>query len=130
MQKYKSVLFAVCVVVVVFFGALLYRNYYLKELTENNLSTLVGAIRNGKVRDYHNTIGVKSSADVTYEYNALLRVYVVRYGNYSVYLSAEDENSWSLYKLEEPLNMIGITFELKGSNVVFYYNGEELSLRD
>lgn len=127
MKKSRPVLFAVLLLVLVFVAALCYRNIYLKSITEDNLGVLCGAVKNGKVRDYHGDIGVASIADVYYEYDDLLKVYKVYYGNYTVYLAEEETSTWSAQGLEQYLLSIGISFEEKNEGLRFYYYGQELS---
>lgn len=127
MKKSRPVLFALIVIVLMFVGIMTYRNYYLKGLTEANLGELVSSVKDGKIRDYHNTIGVSSRADIHYVSDDLLSVYKVYYGNYTIYLAKEESASWSAMALQEPLNKVGISFEESEDGLIFYYYGEELS---
>lgn len=127
MKRNKPVLFALFLVVILFVGILAYRNFYLKDLTAANLGELVSSVKDGKIRDYHNTIGVSSKEDIHYVYDNLMQVYKVYYGNYTIYLAAEETSAWSPMALQESLNRIGISFEEDDGKLIFYYFGEELS---
>lgn len=127
MKKGRPVLFAIVLVVLFLVGIFAYRNFYLKELTASNLGELVSSVKDGKIRDYHNTIGVQSKDDIHYVYDSLMSVYKIYYGNYTIYLASEDTAGWSAQALEEYLNKIGISFESKDNKLIFYYFGEELS---
>ena len=127
MKKPKPIVFVIIIVVLTIVGMFAYRNFYLKTLTEANLGELVSSVKDGKIRDYHNTIGVSDISDVHYVKDDLFGVYRLYYGNYTIYLAAEEASSWSPYALSEYLNKIGISFEEADEQLIFYYYGKELS---
>lgn len=130
MKKLKPIFLGVLLLMAIFFVGIVYKNYYIKGITEENLGVLTKAVKNGQLRDYHNTIGVKSAEDVYYTHDTLFGLYKIYFGNYTIYLSDDENSSWSPEALYEPLGSLGLTFDGKSDQRVFYYFGQELTTPD
>ena len=123
----KTVMVLAIMAVLVVFCAFCYRNVFLESQTQKSLGTLCKAYETGQLRDYHNTIGLESIDDIKYNYDELLKVHRLYYGNYTVYLSDVESESWSPESLAEYLGKIGITCVRSNGRVIFYFFGEEVA---
>lgn len=123
----KTVITIVILFVAMVAGAFAYRNLFIKSQTQSSLGVLVKACEGGKIRDYHNTIGVKSIEDIKYNYDDFFRVYRLYFGNYTVYMSNIEGEDWTPEALQKYINGIGVTFERVDDKVIFYYLGSEIA---
>ena len=115
---------AIATVAAVFY----YRNKYCYESTRENLGVLVKACKGGKLVDYQNKIDVSGSEDIKVKHNPILKMDVLYYGNYAVYISTIESESWSYAALKEYLSIIGIKCSLKNNVVNYTYYNEEISV--